>query len=163
IDYPILAGGLPVAAGGSAPPLSRSSAERGALGTPPRRDHRSCFARESCARPAASDARQAALGALITACSAVRASDALLLLFRRGAGGRRASALSSSAGVAWISQPSRKEACMCLEYERDYYQRRAEEARKALQRAEEERKQAKPETPAKPAESKPREKQPVPA
>jgi len=52
---------------------------------------------------------------------------------------------------------------MCLEYERDYYQRRAEEARKALQRAEEERKQAKPETPAKPAESKPREKEPVPA
>ena len=52
---------------------------------------------------------------------------------------------------------------MCLEYERDYYQRRAEEARKALQRAEEERKQVKPETPAKPAESKPREKQPVAA
>jgi hypothetical protein len=52
---------------------------------------------------------------------------------------------------------------MCLEYEREYYQRRAEEARKALQRAEDERKQAtKPETPAKPAESKPA-KQPVPA
>jgi len=51
---------------------------------------------------------------------------------------------------------------MCLEYEREYYQRRAEEARKALQRAEDERKQAKPETPAKP-ESRPREKQPVPA
>src|SRR5207244_3152023 len=74
--YPILACLLQVASGGSAPPLSRSSGERGALGTRPRRDHRSCFARESGARPAASDARQAALGALITACSAVRASDA---------------------------------------------------------------------------------------
>ncbi len=52
---------------------------------------------------------------------------------------------------------------MCLEFEREYYQRRAEEARKALQRAEDGRKQAKPESPAKPAESKPREKQPVPA
>src|SRR2546422_7334661 len=72
----MLAGGLPVGAGGSAPPLSRSSGERGALGTRPRRDHRSCFARESGARPAASSARQAALGALISACSAVRASDA---------------------------------------------------------------------------------------
>ena len=52
---------------------------------------------------------------------------------------------------------------MCLEYDREYYQRRAEEARKALQSAEEQRKQAKPETPAKPAESKPGVKQPVPA
>jgi hypothetical protein len=51
---------------------------------------------------------------------------------------------------------------MCLEYEREYYQRRAEEARKALQRAEDERKRA-PETPAKPAEPKPGAKQPVPA
>jgi hypothetical protein len=52
---------------------------------------------------------------------------------------------------------------MCLEYEREYYQRRAEEARKALQRAEDERKRAKPETPAKPAESRPGAKEPVPA
>jgi hypothetical protein len=52
---------------------------------------------------------------------------------------------------------------MCLEYEREYYQRRAEEARKALQRAEEQRKQARPETPAKPAEAKPGVKEPVPA
>jgi hypothetical protein len=52
---------------------------------------------------------------------------------------------------------------MCLEYEREYYQRRAEEARKALQRAAEQSKQAKPETPAKPAESKPGAKEPVPA
>ena len=52
---------------------------------------------------------------------------------------------------------------MCLEYEREYYQRRAEEARKALQRAEEQRKQARPETPARPAEAKPGVKEPVPA
>jgi len=49
-----------------------------------------------------------------------------------------------------------------LEYEREYYQRRAEERAKPC-RERDGRKQAKPESPAKPAESKPREKQPVPA
>ena len=41
---------------------------------------------------------------------------------------------------------------MCYEFEREYYLRRAEEARKALQEAEQKRRQAGP-VPAKPVEA----------
>jgi len=42
---------------------------------------------------------------------------------------------------------------MCYEFEREYTLRRAEEARKALQEAEEKRRQVRPAVPAKPAEA----------
>lgn len=53
---------------------------------------------------------------------------------------------------------------MCYEFESEYVKRRAEEARKALQQAAEERKKAQPPTPAKPApEPGIKQKDPVPA
>ncbi len=53
---------------------------------------------------------------------------------------------------------------MCFEYDMDYVLRRAEEARKAMQEAEQRMKQArKPATPAVPAAVEPGAKEPVPA
>jgi hypothetical protein len=53
---------------------------------------------------------------------------------------------------------------MCFEFEWEYYQRRAEEARKAMQEAKEKSRQAKPAVPGKPAETDTarEEGQPVP-
>ena len=53
---------------------------------------------------------------------------------------------------------------MCYEFEHEYYLRRAAEARKALQEAEEKRRRAKPAVPAKPVEvdTAREEDQPVP-
>jgi hypothetical protein len=50
---------------------------------------------------------------------------------------------------------------MCYEFEREYYLRRAEEARKALQEAEDKRKQARP-VPAKEADTAKEQGEPVP-
>jgi hypothetical protein len=50
---------------------------------------------------------------------------------------------------------------MCYEFEREYYLRRAEEARKALQEAEEKRKQARP-IPAGEADTAKEQGEPVP-
>lgn len=57
----------------------------------------------------------------------------------------------------------RKEVPMCYEFELEYHWRRAEEARRELEKAEARRKQAaKPEVPAKPAEVDAEQGAPVP-
>jgi hypothetical protein len=57
----------------------------------------------------------------------------------------------------------RKEVPMCYEFELEYHWRRAEEARRELEKAEARRKAAKPEVPAKPAEVDQEQGAPVPA
>jgi hypothetical protein len=54
---------------------------------------------------------------------------------------------------------------MCYEFEREYWLRRAEEARREMHKAEERMRQPKPATPAKPAapEIGAEEREPVPA
>jgi hypothetical protein len=50
-------------------------------------------------------------------------------------------------GVVW-KRNSRKEPAMCLEYEWEYMQHQAEQARRAMQKAEEELKKPRPAAPA---------------
>ena len=51
---------------------------------------------------------------------------------------------------------------MCYEYDREYQMRRAEEARKAMQKVEEERRKPRPGVQAPMPESKPVDVEPVP-